>query len=356
MPRVAEGIKLRSIGADVLRALKAKGVESDILDGRLDFADKSQLLNHFMTPMSGIDRVHCGILPTQSSGRWSFTEPPITTFPAKYRDVVMPDLGTFWVVWDWDAIEARIIACYANDVEDLDAFKLEHDIHTITCCGVFKYPKPPSLVSNTIHFGDDCAEWRAARKWEGKDDRRRVLSKVVRYALQYGKNYRAVMSVKNFEKLGISMPELLKVAKAYWFYKRALLAFKQRTWRQVWDTHEARTFLGRRRRLFGLQEDVEKQGLNHMIQGAVADIMNLTLIAIFARWPESWLAYQSHDSGKIAFPVGSNPWPDIKNMVEMPYEIAGITMPFTAEWHVVTDTGEDIKGATNVARHFEEAR
>jgi len=86
--------------------------------------------------------------------------------------------------------------------------------------------------------------------------------------------------------------------------------------------------------------DVEKQGLNHKIQGDVALEMNRTLLAIHDRWPESSLAWQAHDGAVIRFPVGAGcPWPELKTLVEYTAVIAGESMTFTASWKVIPPGG-----------------
>ncbi len=63
----------------------------------------------------------------------------------------------------------------------------------------------------------------------------------------------------------------------------------------------------------GKPHDVMKEGWNHRIQGTATDIQNQALIAIDRRWPnEAVLAYQSHDSGTISFPIGVTWWPEIR--------------------------------------------
>ena len=89
--------------------------------------------------------------------------------------------------------------------------------------------------------------------------------------------------------------------------------------------------------LAGAREDVVKQGLNHEVQGTVVDLLDLALIEIQATWPDSHLAYQEHDAGRVAFPADMNPsywWLAIRSVAEQTWPIGGRSLTFTASWSV----------------------
>src|SRR3990167_6802565 len=139
-----------STNADNLLALREKlesrGYESPMLDLRLDFNEESQVLTQYLKHVYVPDakkqpeRVHAHFLPTQANGRWSVTNPPLINFPEDIRDVLIPDKGFPWVCWDWDSLYALFCAAYTHDKEDLEAFRLGHDLHTLTACRMFKIP------------------------------------------------------------------------------------------------------------------------------------------------------------------------------------------------------------------------
>jgi hypothetical protein len=168
-----------SISESTLRALKTKGVVSSVLDARLEMASAAQCLSNYIEPLVGCERVHPRMLPTQTSGRWSTKDPPMVNIPHQYRDLVCPDPGTFWVHWDWDSIEARIVACYSHDQGDLAAFRNGWDIHTLTMCRMVGV-NPSNNLTNPHQDQEWLAkiEKRLGRSWEGKDDRMRVRAKV----------------------------------------------------------------------------------------------------------------------------------------------------------------------------------
>lgn len=319
------------IDEDTLRQAKQKGHASVALDARLEYADAKQLLSHYILPMTEVDRVHPSHLPTQASLRWSTTEPPLTNFPPHIRDVVGPDPGWKWICWDYDAIEAKLAAAYSGDTEDLAHFAKGHDIHTITACRALGMDLPP-ILTKALNKAPECAEWRAQYKWEGGDDKRRRLFKTARYALAYGMDEKAILNAKGVEEMGVTRDELLATGRAYLKSKPLLLAWKRKVWAECVRTGQSRTFLGAKRVLLGDAKEQMKVGLNHMIQGAVSGILNLTLIEIMATFPQATLAYTSHDAAKIAFPAGDDILSEVKRIVERDWDVDGHTVKLTGEW------------------------
>ena len=77
-----------------------------------------------------------------------------------------------------------------------------------------------------------------------------------------------------------------------------------------------------------------------MAQGMVADMMNLTIIAIKARWPESRFAFQSHDGHTSIWPESVDSWPEIREVVERTWDLGnGRSIISTADWELVMADG-----------------
>jgi DNA polymerase-1 len=252
-------------------------------------------------------------------------------------------------VFDWDAIEAKLAALFSGDEDDLAAFSAGYDIHTLTVCKVLRLPLPPDLVDP--HKAESCAAWRKELDWAGKDDKRRVGLKAAKYSLAYGTDKMSILQVKDIDKQGLTRDELLDIADRYLKSKPKLVRFKRRTWEEVLRNREARTVLGRRRRLFPDERELAtflrtkratataREGLNHLFQGTVASLMNRALGAIDKRWPESVLGYQSHDGAKIAFPERVECWPEIRELVETNLTVNGYTIKLSATWSRVWSDG-----------------
>lgn len=326
----------RSTRADILREvdkkLTKKGYESAYLDLRLNYQEASQCLTQYMPHFAGcgkcgkfpwdhegkgfrhdykqVERVYPSLLPTQTSGRWSVARPPLVTCSHPYMDpptklqsvVIGPDDGTAWVCWDLDAIEAKLVACYSDDEEDLDAFDKGYDIHTITSCNMLGDPLPPNLLNP--HTSPECEEWRNSRNWQGKDDKRRNLAKV-RYCVLYGKDHKAAEDsayAAQWVKQGGNREELVEAARLFLRSKPGLVACKKKWWAIVSKRCEARTEFGRRRRLFGDAWQRAKEGWNHMIQGWVSEALNISILDVLED-ERFHLVYPSHDAAKISVPA-----------------------------------------------------
>lgn len=339
-----------SVKQEVLLLLRNAGIVSEILEARLQYAEAAQLLNQHIKPMIGLDRVYPNMMTPQASGRMSVSDPPLGNFtgrkkygPHGIRDVVRPDPGWRWLIFDWEAVEARIVSHRSRDTIDAEAYRRMWDIHTVTAMRMFKWPEPsfePTKANLKSSAGQEWCEHighlAGMRDSEGRiiswngDHRLRTLAKNCRYCLQYAQDVAAMdryAAEMKMDKMKLRHFGALYLASKPW-----LVAWKRERWASAWRLKEARTAFGRRRRLVGKRKDVEKEGLNHEVQGTVADLMKMTLRRIKDRWPESRLAYQSHDGAKIAFPGNLPPRPDIQAIVEREVIIDGRPVSFPAEY------------------------
>lgn len=193
--------------------------------------------------------------------------------------------------------------------------------------------------------------------WTGGNNWKRVAAKACRYSLAYGTDQRAIHQAKGIDDLAraanLTRKGIEAMALAYLKSKPKLVAWKYRVWDQIMATQEVRTPLGRRKRLFVTEEERARyrktrratescrQGLNHLAQGQVAGMMNRTIIAIKARWPECRLAFQAHDGLTMVFPERVDPWPDLKEIVEKTWDMAnGRSVQSVAEYDRVWSDGK----------------
>jgi DNA polymerase I-like protein with 3'-5' exonuclease and polymerase domains len=356
-----------SIDQDVLNALRDEGVVSEILELRLRYADSAHMLNQYIEKMLDRKRVYPNMTTPQASGRMSVSAPPLVNFTAdkKYgpkgiRDVIVPDLGTKWECGDWEAIEARIISHASRDEGDTEAFTLGWDIHTYTAVGMFKWPKPPGWTKAEIFASPAGQEWcaeigRTIHRMECRltqhagcpihsysdDHRFRRLAKNCRYCLQYARDEKAMS--RYAVEMKMPKEQLWTFGKLYLASKQMLVAWKRSTWANCLRTHEARTlYWGRRRRLDGDRNHIEKEGLNHIIQGAVADMLKETLLLFMASSPRPLrLAYQSHDGWKIVYPREAEVRSIISPIAEREITMDGRPIRFPASWETTYAPGEE---------------
>lgn len=349
--------KLRTypINEEALLGLVEQGYDSPVLQARLQYAFAQQVHSHYITKLKA-ERIYVNMLPTQANGRWSTTNPPLANFSKQclepghnawpehvpktkecwsLRDCIIPDLGEKWIYWDWDQIEAKLVSAYTNDKKDLEAYRKKWDIHTITAVQMYRWPDPDFEPTKRNIFGPPGEAWREKLRalgyeYEDADCRVRRLSKNCRYACAYGPDEKAMD--KYAQEMGMSVADLRAGGKAYLKSKPNLTSWKTKTWADIARNREARTFLGRRRRFMGKKYDIVKEGLNHMISGSVADIMNDTLIKLHELYPACRLIYQSHDGAKLAFPRAHTDFSGLNGIVERTWTIAGHELEMTAEF------------------------
>ena len=353
------GIPYGSLETDALTKLLKAGVDSDVLKARLEWA-AAEGFRRYAASIAESDRVYPNYLPTQSSGRWSVTNPPLINFPddakaakkglPSLQACFEPDIGTYWLCSDWNAMHAVFMAGMSDDALDIQAFREKHDIHTLTACQVFKLPMPPSPLESEIHTGASCAEWRAKVQWAGKGDRRRHLMKTVRYSLLNAYDEKGVLESKEVEEQGLTYDDLLKAGKAFLRAKPNMVAFKTAYCRDAIAKGEARSLYGRRRKLFGgntpeSYREKFKTAISHFLQGTEVDIMEMTLLEVLDRFPEARLAWPSHDGLKFVFPTSlplEVSLPAVREIVERPREIGKHTIPLYATWQVIREGGQHL--------------
>ena len=337
----AKRLGARSINKDRLAELRDSGVTSEVLLARLDFMEYEGMRKD-LVKLSKTDRVFPEILPTQASGRWSTKSPNLGGFKREFwkqhRHIIHPDRGEWWLEFDWTGIEARMFTAYTGDWEDVQLFQQGKDIHTFTCAKYLMAWAPDLTVDSPV------VEYQLPSGWNPKGEER-TRAKNFRYGvLQYGQSAKAVLGMPGIESLGLDRQMLLQRAQQFLDARPKAQAWKATIWEQCRIDKETRTFMGRRRKLFGLPDDRAKGGLNHMIQGSVADLMDWCLIAVSREWPSMSLILNKHDGAILAFP---NECPvdtttaRVKALVEREWEIGQGTpaMNFPAEWETTLALG-----------------
>ena len=327
----------RSVAYDELIKLQQAGSTSPFLQARLDFQESQTLLSQHINPMVGRRRVYPQMVIPQASGRVGISDPPIGNFtndpeygPHGLRDVVRPDTGCKWICADWDAPEGWIVSHRCQDPVDLEAKRRGLDLHTVTAIRMFKYPDPSGEPTKEWLNSPLGLEWRAR---VGFTKAIRDGCKAARYSMQYAKQPAVV--ARYAVKLGLPPKTLIGFGHRYLRAKPWLVAWKQARWAEAWRRKEARTAFGRRRRLLGDRYQVEKEGLNHEVQGTVADMMKMTLVLIAQRWPEARMAYQQHDGWKMSLPLDWNELDEYRAIVERQVTIDGRPISFPCEIEVI---------------------
>lgn len=342
------------IGGEILQKLVKQGKGTPTIHARIDWTN-AESFRKYVVDIAGQVSVHPSFLPTQATGRWRVTEPPIINFPdpAKAEKKELPDIrgcfipwpGTYWLCFDWQALHGRFMAMASNDEMDMQAFRDGLDIHTMTTCQVFHYPLPSNLVDP--HGSLEDADWRAKLKWLGSGDRRRHAMKTVRYTLYNAYDEKGVLESQGLEELGISMNEILKYARLYLKAKSNMVDYKKTYCDDAIEKRIARSVYGRRRVLRGSDyKTLFKAAISHWLQGTEVDMLEQTMVECTQLFPECWMAYPSHDGLKLAFPESIPKQVALagcKPIVERERTINGNTLPMTASWEFVNPDGSHEK-------------
>ena len=229
-------------------------------------------------------RIHASFQQTvAATGRLSVTDPNLQNIPIRtaegrrIREAFVAEPGHLLLSADYSQIELRILAHLSKDETLIDTFRRGEDVHDRTSREIFGplSPLPP-------------------------DEQRRV-SKMVNYALLYGKT--AFTLAKD---LDVSRKQAEEFIQAYFARYPAVRRFIDETIAKARETGTVRTLLGRLRRLpdlrspnFPIRSEAERQAMNTPVQGSAADLIKKAMLDLHrelrVRGLRSRLILQIHD-------------------------------------------------------------
>ena len=229
-------------------------------------------------------RIHASMRQTvAATGRISSSDPNLQNIPIRtaegrrIREAFVAEPGYRLLSADYSQIELRILAHLSGDETLIDTFRKGEDVHDRTSREIFG---PLSMIP--------------------PDEQRRV-SKMVNYALIYGKT--AFTLAKD---LGVSRKEADTFIKAYFERYPGVDSFIKETIEKAREEGSVRTLLGRLRRLpdlrsrnFQVRAEAERQAVNAPVQGSAADLIKRAMIDLFKELREGGsdarLILQIHD-------------------------------------------------------------
>jgi DNA polymerase-1 len=236
-------------------------------------------------------RIHATFNQTiAATGRLSATDPNLQNIPIRtpegrrIREAFVAEAGHLLLSADYSQIELRVLAHLSGDPTLVDTFRRGEDVHDRTSREIFG---PLSAVP--------------------KDEQRRI-SKMVNYALLYGKT--AFSLAKD---IGVSRGEAAEFIEAYFARYPKVRAFIDDTIAKARETGQVRTLLGRLRRLPDLRSknvpvrmEAERQAMNTPVQGSAADLIKRAMIDLHRKLGErglrSRLILQIHDELLLEVP------------------------------------------------------
>ena len=276
-----------STNAEVLEKLRfAHPIIEEILAYRLWTKLKSTYLDgigDLISSESG--RVHTQFNQTvTATGRLSSSDPNLQNIPVRteegktIRALFEPGEGYDYLLSaDYSQIELRLLAHLSGDVNFVDAFRHNQDIHARTAAEVFGIP-----------LEDVTPEMRRH-------------AKAVNFGIVYG-----ISDFGLAKNLNITRREAADYIDRYFTRYPGVKSFLDGLVAEAHKTGAVTTMFGRRRELqaiksrnFNQRSLAERMAMNTPIQGSAADIIKLAMIAAYGRLQEeelkSRILLQVHD-------------------------------------------------------------
>jgi len=267
-------------------------------------------------------RIHATFNQTvAATGRLSATDPNLQNIPIRtpegrrIREAFIAEPGHLLLSADYSQIELRVLAHLSGDPILTDSFRRGEDVHDRTSRELFG-PLSPIPA-----------------------DEQRRISKMVNYALLYGKT--AFTLAKD---LGVSRGEAAQFIEAYFARYPRVRAFIDETIAKARETGQVRTLLGRLRRLPDLRSknvpvrmEAERQAMNTPVQGSAADLIKRAMIDLHRELAErklrSRLILQIHDELLLEVPEAEAD--EAKGLVTRVMEGAlALDVPLVADAHL----------------------
>jgi len=236
-------------------------------------------------------RIHATFHQTiAATGRLSSSDPNLQNIPIRtsdgrrIREAFVAPPGHLLLSADYSQVELRILAHLSQDAALIETFQRGEDVHERTAREVFG-PFSPIPA-----------------------DRQRSFSKMINYALLYGKT--AFTLAKD---LGVSRKEAEAFIAAYFARYPRVDAFLKETVAQARATGVVRTLLGRLRRLPEINSkntpvrlEAERQAVNTPVQGSAADLIKKAMLDLRRELEQSQLrtrlVLQIHDELLLEVP------------------------------------------------------
>jgi DNA polymerase-1 len=262
----------------------------------LEYRSVQKLKSTYVDALPGMvdpetGRIHATFNQTvAATGRLSATDPNLQNIPIRtaegrrIREAFVAETGNLLLSADYSQIELRVLAHLSKDPTLIDTFRRGEDVHDRTSREIFGplSPIPP--------------------------DEQRRISKMVNYALLYGKT--AFSLAKD---IGVSRKEAESFIEAYFARYPKVRTFIEETIAKARETGHVRTLLGRLRRLpdlrsknFPVRMEAERQAMNTPVQGSAADLIKRAMIDLHrelaARKLRSRLILQIHDELLLEVP------------------------------------------------------
>jgi DNA polymerase-1 len=292
-------------GEDVLLSLAAK---SDIVRDILDYRQLQKLKSTYVDALPQMVNKKTGRVHTSynqaiaATGRLSSTNPNLQNIPIRtergreVRKAFIPrDADHSIVSADYSQIELRIIAEMSKDVNMLEAFAQNLDIHTATAAKV---------------YGIELHE---------VDSNQRRNAKAVNFGIIYGQSAFGLS-----QSLGIPRKEAAEIIENYFAQYPGIKQYMNDTMNFARENGYVCTLMGRRRYLRDINSAnmtvrgfAERNAINAPIQGSAADMIKIAMINIHREFKaqnlDARMTMQVHD--ELVFDVPNHEIEKVKPII-----------------------------------------
>jgi DNA polymerase-1 len=290
-----------STSESVLEEIKSK---HPIVGKILTFRKLSKLLGTYITALPELINPETGHIHTSfnqavtATGRLSSSNPNLQNIPIRedegkeIRKAFIPDEGCLFFSADYSQIELRVMAHLSEDVNMIEAFRSDSDIHAATAAKVFKknieeVTRSERSKAKTANFGIiyGISAFGLAERMDVKRSEAKEL--IDEYFITYPK-------VKEY------MDKSIAVAREKGYTETI---FKRRCYLPDILSHNAT-----------VRGYAERNAINSPIQGSAADLVKIAMIRIYRRFQEeglrSQMIIQVHDE------LNFNVYPEEKERVQ----------------------------------------
>ena len=308
-------------GEEVLEKLRTK---HPIVGKILDYRGLKKLLSTYIEALPELINPTTGRIHTSfnqavaSTGRLSSSNPNLQNIPIRNADgreirkVFIPFAGERFFSADYSQVELRIMAHLSQDENLIKAFNDGEDIHSETAAKLY-------------HL-----------ELKDVDSEQRRRAKTANFGIIYG-----ISPFGLSERLQIPRKEAKELIDRYFETYPGVKKYIERSIEQAKEKGYVETVLGRKRMLPDINSRngivrgyAERNAINAPIQGTAADIIKLSMIAIFRRFKEeniqSKMILQVHD--ELNFSVKSGEEWLVESIVKEEMENAyKMSVPLLAE-------------------------
>jgi DNA polymerase I len=278
------GIQVKDTNEKTLNKYKKHVLISSLLNYREAEKRVSTYGKNFfdhINPVTG--RIHSQFNQLVSTGRISSDSPNMQNIPRDelFRKCFVARKGYKLITADYSQAELRLMAVVSGEPELIKAYMDGIDLHVKSATII--YNKPMEDIT------------KEERYW----------GKTLNFSLNYG-----ISEWGLFNKFGLPMEKGREYIASYFSGYSTLKAFVELAGDAVWKAKRSSTPYGRKRffedrKIFNdvyesekYKAGVKREGVNHIIQGGIADVVKLSMLDIFRNNPfgdKMYMLLQVHD-------------------------------------------------------------